>query len=62
MSRRKNRPEILSLPKTLSELFRARGVGLWQHHLVDEADASDGLQVETALIVPVADMLANTSG
>jgi hypothetical protein len=39
----------LSIPKTLSGVFRARGAGVWQHDIVDEADASDGFRVDSAL-------------
>jgi len=39
----------LSIPKTLSAVFRARGAWVWQHDIVDQADASDGFRVDSAL-------------
>jgi len=40
---------VLSIPKTLSGVFRARGAGVFQHDIVNAADASDGFRVESAL-------------
>jgi len=39
----------LSIPKTPSSVFRARGAGVWQHHILEEADASDGFRVDSGL-------------
>ena len=39
----------LSIPKTLSGVFRARGAWVWQHDIVDAAEAGDGFRVDSAL-------------
>jgi hypothetical protein len=40
---------LLSIPKTLSGVLRARGARVWQHQIVDATDASDGFRMDSAL-------------